>query len=79
MNIPVTIDRWGKDHWTTLAYAHTCWANSAPLEHERMRCDLRIHPLLANRANVDCLGPTPPHAVEGWGHHHPPRRLVDHG
>ena len=65
MNIPVTIDRWGKDHWSTLAYAFTCWANSAPLDPERMRCDPTLHPLHANRANGDCSGPPYPTRLKG--------------
>jgi hypothetical protein len=46
-NIPV--ERWAKDHWSTLAYVGTL-ADGVP-DHERMRCDPDVHPRRANSAN----------------------------
>lgn len=44
MNSPTPLDRWGKDHWSTLAYLHTCIVNGQPPNREKMRVDVDIHP-----------------------------------
>jgi hypothetical protein len=42
----VPMARWGKDHWTTLAYVETCWVDhKGMIEHDRMRCDRTRHPV----------------------------------
>ncbi len=45
---PVLPELWGKDHWSTLAYAETCTVEGHPLSLGRMRCDVTRHPLLAS-------------------------------
>ncbi len=43
---PVPMGRWGKDHWTTFAYVETRWVDHrGMLDHDRMRCDRRRHPV----------------------------------
>jgi len=43
----VLMARWGKDHWTTFAYIETRWVDHrGMLDHDRMRCDRRRHPVL---------------------------------
>ncbi|MBI2020098.1 hypothetical protein HYS94_01630 [Candidatus Daviesbacteria bacterium] len=44
----IEMNRWGKDHWGTLAYAETCSVEGQHLHLERMRCDPTRHPLLAS-------------------------------
>jgi len=45
---PVAPARWGKDHWSTFAYLETCVVDRDGLvAHERMRCDVRRHPVFA--------------------------------
>jgi hypothetical protein len=48
----VPFDRWGHDHWATFAFLE-CRAvdTGGVIDIQRMRCDNRIHPGLANRAN----------------------------
>lgn len=48
---PIPIERFGKDHWSTFAYAETCWVDEQPLDNHRMRCDPDRHPLNNNVAN----------------------------
>lgn len=43
---PVSLHLWGKDHWSTLAYAETCAVDGQALEIARMRCDWERHPSL---------------------------------
>jgi hypothetical protein len=46
-----TIDQWGKDHWSTLAYIETCCVdNDGKLVNARMRTSHQRHPLLAHRS-----------------------------
>lgn len=41
---PVPVTRWGKDHWSTLAYVAACVAtHSGYLRVEKMRCHPRLH------------------------------------
>ncbi len=41
---PVPIARWGRDHWTTLAYVETRWVDHrGMLSHDQMRCDRQRH------------------------------------
>jgi hypothetical protein len=43
----VPMNRWGKDHWTTVAYAETRWVDHrGMLDHDQMRCDRQRHPAL---------------------------------
>src|SRR3984885_6104202 len=43
---PVPLARWGKDHWTTFAYAETRWVDHrGMLSHDQMRCDQHRHPV----------------------------------
>jgi hypothetical protein len=47
------VAEWGKDHWSTLAYAETCCVDNGHggvgrLSIVRMRCDADRHPLLAH-------------------------------
>jgi hypothetical protein len=41
----VTMANWGKDHWSTLAYAETrCMDYGGRLDHRHMRCNEQRHP-----------------------------------
>ncbi len=44
------LDKWGKDHWSLLAYVETCCVDCTRLEHNRMRCNENRHPLLKGAA-----------------------------
>lgn len=53
--MPINIERWGKDHWSTLAYVETCCVDNkvedtkiGRLNQRRMRCNPHTHPLLAH-------------------------------
>lgn len=37
---PVPIEEWGKDHWSTFAYAETCIVDQQPLSRDRLRCNV---------------------------------------
>ena len=40
----ISIDRWGKDHWSTLAYLETCAVdNRGLIDNRRMRTHPRLH------------------------------------
>lgn len=46
---PVPMEKWGKDHWSTLAYAETRVVDHAGvLDNRHMRCNARLHRELAN-------------------------------
>ncbi len=48
----VEVSQWGKDHWTTFAYLeHRAVEKNGAIDNERMRCDPKRHPGLANSAN----------------------------
>jgi hypothetical protein len=47
-NVP--IEDWGRDHWSTFAYAETCIVDQQPLSRDRLRCHSERRPHL--------LGPT---------------------
>jgi hypothetical protein len=52
---PVPMARWGKDHWTTFAYAETRWVDHrGQIDAEQMRCDRHRHPMfyLAKRRTM---------------------------
>ena len=50
------VERWGKDHWSTLAYIETRIVDhKGEPNREQMRCDVAIHPQFANRANRGLL------------------------
>ena len=41
------LDKWGKDHWSLLAYVETCCVDDCgTLDRKRMRCNEKRHPLL---------------------------------
>lgn len=45
---PIAPERFGKDHYSTLLYVETCAVDcGGKLDHDRMRCDLSRHPVLA--------------------------------
>lgn len=45
----VSTDRFGKDHWSLLAYVECCAVdNKGVLDNRRMRCDIDRHPGLAH-------------------------------
>lgn len=48
---PISIHLFGKDHWSTFAYAEHCAVERKPLDKEKMRCDADRHPLQANSGN----------------------------
>ncbi len=46
---PVPIEQWGRDHWSTFAYAMACVTTKAGrLDHRRMRCHPELHPGLVH-------------------------------
>src|SRR5271156_2129781 len=46
----VTLDMFGKDHWSTFGYLTTIAIDGHP-DRRKMRCDPKRHPLLANEAS----------------------------
>lgn len=55
----VAMDKWGRDHWSTLAYVETrCVDHSGKINHRNMRCDPDRHPLHAHEATSDNPPPT---------------------
>ena len=58
----VTMDQWGKDHWSTFAYAETCTVDhDGFLDMRRMRMDGEKYPTrlkgeeLVGHNDLDCL------------------------
>lgn len=50
----ISMDRWGKDHWSVLAYAETCAVDAhGVLANAKMRCNSRLHRVFVY---VDGLG-----------------------
>ena len=49
------VTKWGKDHWSLLAYVETaCVDEQGKLDRRRMRCNENRHPLMTNmRWNPD--------------------------
>ena len=48
----VPIEKFGKDHWSTLLFLETCAVdNKGNINGDRMRCDIDIHPGLGNRCS----------------------------
>jgi hypothetical protein len=43
----VTINQFGKDHWSTFAYADSCISDNQPIDPRKMRTNETTHPLLA--------------------------------
>lgn len=43
---PVPMERFGKDHWSLLAYVETLVVDQQPIDRRRMRCNETTHPLL---------------------------------
>lgn len=60
---PIPMDRWGRDHWSTFAYAETCAVDhSGFLDMRRLRMDGKQYPsylafseTLADHNDLDCL------------------------
>jgi len=46
----IDISKWGKDHWSLLAYVETCCVERMGLDYNRMRCNENKHPLLRGAA-----------------------------
>lgn len=44
----ISIDRWGKDHWSTFAYLETRAVDRGLIDNRQMRCNPRLHRELAN-------------------------------
>ena len=42
---PITPEKFGKDHWSTLAYAETCAVEGSCLDKRRLRCNPNRHPM----------------------------------
>jgi len=42
----VTPEKFGKDHWSLLAYVETLVVDNQPIDRRRMRCNPTTHPLL---------------------------------
>lgn len=49
MIVPIT--QFGKDHWTTFAYAETCVVDQQPLDKRRIRCNDNTHRIHAVNRN----------------------------
>ena len=46
------MEKWGKDHWSTLAYVESRIVSyEGVLNREHMRCDIEVHPGFGNSAN----------------------------
>lgn len=56
----IPVDRWGKDHWSVLAYFETLTVDrSGPISNARMRCNPRLH------RNFAWMTPFSPHTADG--------------
>lgn len=50
----VPVNKWGKDHWSTLAYIETRIVDHSGVPNpEHMRADIDIHPQFGNRAQQE--------------------------
>lgn len=59
-NAYIPMDRWGKNHWSTLAYFETLVVDRKGLiSNARMRCNPRLH------RNFAWMTPFSPHTAEG--------------
>lgn len=48
----IPINRWGRDHWSTLAYLETrIVGHRGVIQREHMRCDPALHPHLAHEGS----------------------------
>lgn len=57
MNESIPIHKWGKDHWSTLAYLEVrCVDHKGIPNRGHMRCNPEIHPGLCNTANSQEFG-----------------------
>lgn len=53
----ITIDRFGKDHWSVFAYLETCAVDrNGVVGRDQMRCDSSRHPGLVGRYAATGLG-----------------------
>ena len=56
----IPMDRWGQDHWSTLAYFETLAVDRKGLiDNSRMRCNARLHRQFA------FMSPFSPHTAQG--------------
>lgn len=52
-NPPIPMEKWGKDHWSTLAYMETREVDDRGiLDGDRMRCNVYIHLLLQGKVHI---------------------------
>ena len=52
----ISMNSWGKDHWSTLAYIEDCCVDKkGVLDNRKMRCNARLHRELANISNIGTL------------------------
>jgi len=71
---PVPVDRWGKDHWSTLAYIETCCVDKdgvggdgvAKVDHRRMRCNPDRHPPVGKILGEDAWDETYGTRLKGY-------------
>jgi hypothetical protein len=70
-NPSVPVAQWGRDHWSTFAYLE-CRAveNMGVIDRERMRCDPKRHPGLANSANRSFAGKVYPTILKDGSEKH---------
>lgn len=53
MSDPIPMEKWGKDHWSMLAYIESrCVDYKGVLDRDHVRCDPDVHPGLTNRGNA---------------------------
>jgi len=66
----ISVEKFGKDHWSTFAYAETCVVDSkGQLSTSRMRCHARRHPGLVSVAGDGSKYPTRLNdGTEVWEH-----------
>lgn len=63
----VPIVKWGKDHWSAVAYIETrCVEYGGVPNREHMRCDPKTHPGLTNSANISLPGPASPTRLKAY-------------
>ena len=62
----IPMDKWGKDHWSTLAYVETrCVDHDGRLGIRQMRCHPRLHRRLAHEGSMFGGMPAPTRLREG--------------
>lgn len=74
----ISRERWGKDHWSTLAYLGTCAMDGRPFKPEKMRCNPATHLGYLARVQVGFLPDAKPEWKPTWGTILADGRLDDH-